>query len=410
MAVILSAVTETAGQVDASLARFPAVDPEPPPRPWYSRAARAAGALGAAVLIAGAALAIARSVGHDGHQAASLSGSGAHVLTVSASGTLEVSDPSGGHVTPLPALGRYGNAPPSVSLDGRYLVAANGSLIAINGPRLVIVPTHAVPSARESPAAPDALADHDRALVLTTTPAGQVSVVSLATGGAVSLGVADAVAGDPQQPGAFVSVASGPTPPPAVAGVASGPPLIPDGRVELRDSGRRTVVLATTASLEQALGDRSRDPVALAPYPSPAGDRVAISVTDATGAGSSEGIVIVSRTGRIEAALPASLGPAPGGEPAWSPTGNTLAYGAPGLASSGLAVWTPGRPPVIRPDPTPGDQPVRCVWSPNGASIMCEMFLPGGTLDWDTAAADGGRIAAFAAPGPLLAWLRTGSS
>jgi hypothetical protein len=338
------------------------------------------------------------------------------VLTLTSNGTLALSDLSGSEVvTRLPEFGRYNKVPPSMAIDGRYLVAPNGTVIAINGRRLTTISTHAVATARESPADPDPFADHDGALVLTDagggadgTAAAHITVVSLATGRRMSLGIANTAAGDPQQAGAFVSVASGPTPPPDVAGVVSGPPLIPDGRVELRDSGRPTVVLATAATLNRALGQAGRTPVALTPYPSPDGDHVAISVTDATGAGSSEGVVIVDRSGRVGPVLPAAVGPAPGEVVTWSPSGSALAYGTPGLGTSGLAVWAPGRPPIIRPSPTPGDQPVRCLWSPNGTSVICETFLPTGTLGWNTAGARGGPITAIAAPGPLLAWLEAG--
>jgi hypothetical protein len=303
-----------------------------------------------------------------------------------------------------------------VSVDGRYLVAANGTVIAINGRGLAIVSNHAELTTDAQPAFPDSLADHDQALVLdhqgrsgaSASTNGQVAVVSLATGNAVSLGVADSVAGDPQQVGVFVSVASGQAPP--APGPYPNPPVPPDGRVELRDVGRPTVVLASAATLNRALGNQVGEPVTLAPYPSPTGDRVAISVMSASGADSSEGVVIVDRFGRLESIVPSALGPGAGEEPTWSPSGDALAYVTAATVSSGLAVWRPGQQPTIRADPTAGDHPVRCVWSPNGASILCETLLADGTLDWDVTGARGGSIAAYGAPGPALAWLTAGSS
>jgi hypothetical protein len=362
--------------------------------------------LGAALLIAGAIIAVAHSMGHHGRGATSLSGSTAPVLTLSTSGILAVTNVDGSHQALLPALGRYNSEPPSVTLDGRYLVAANGTVIALDGRRLATVATHAVPAAQQSPAYPDSLADHDQQLVLTAI--GRVSLVSLATGHATSLGVADAVAGDPQQAGVFVSVASGQPAP--TSGSNPGQPLIPDGRVELRDSARPTMVLATAVSLNRALGYAPGEPVALAPYPNPAGDLVAISVTVATGTNTTEGVVTVDRSGRVRSILPAGLDPLAGEELNWSANGNALAYGAPGSGSSELVVWVPGSPPSARADPTPGDQPIRCLWSPTGTSILCETLLPGGTLDWDVAGAGGGPVSAFPAPGPPLAWLPAGAA
>jgi hypothetical protein len=320
---------------------------------------------------------------------------------------LALSEVDGTSMTSLASLGHYPNQGLAMTADGRYLVASGGTVIAVHGAMLSIQPTHAVVTAQQTTTGPDPMADHDQDLVIVQqSGSGPVSVVPLATGKPVGLGTADVAEGDPQQAGVFVSVPSGPAGPP---GPLTGGPvqsqLPPDGSIELRDAGRPAVVLATASSLNRALGENPARHVTLAPYPSPDGNRVAITVTDASGTSLTEGIVVIDRGGHLEYTLPAGSDPAAGQGLAWSPDGRSLAFVAIGPSSSAVVVWAPGRPPMARADPTPGDMPLHCLWAPDGSTVLCATFLADRTLDWNVAGANGGPVLAITAIGQPVAWL-----
>jgi hypothetical protein len=333
------------------------------------------------------------------------------IILLGTNDALALSEVDGTAMTPLGSLGHYPNQGLAMSPDGRYLVASGGTVIAVHGMGLSIQPTHAVVAAKQMTAWPDPLANHDQDLVIIPqSGSGPVSVVPLATGKPVALGIADVAEGDPQQAGAFVSVPSGPPGPPIPqTGGSPQSQLPPDGWVELRDAGRPAVVLATASSLNRDLREAPARKVALAAYPSPDGNRVAITVTDASGVFNSEAIVVIDRRGHLEYTLPASAGPGAGLGPAWSPNGQSLAFVAVGPASSEVVVWTPGRPPLSRADPTPGDEPLHCLWAPDGSAVLCATFLADRTLDWNVVSASGGPVVAITAIGPPVGWLRNPS-
>jgi WD40-like Beta Propeller Repeat len=301
------------------------------------------------------------------------------------------------------ALGIVGQVV-TASPDGRYLSLGNGQVAAVRtGPVLAAYPTKVSVSWEKIAAWPDSFADHERQLVMlltygtnasATTP---VVLTSLATGRSVSLGIGDQVAGDPQAAGAFLSVAAPPRPSATVTHVS------PDARIELRDAGRPPVTLATAATLNHDLGQSQHLPVELIPYPDQSGGKVAVVVQPAAGS-QQAGIVVLNRAGRVVGTVPARLGVE--GTPAWAPSGGSLAYSSNGSNGPELRVWKIGGQIVTRPLPVGDSSYSWCIWSPNGASILCA--APGGgtgSQNWAVTGAAGGAMAGVRGPGFPVTWL-----
>jgi WD40 repeat protein len=389
--------------------RFPALDPEPPPRPWWRRLL-----LPAAVLVLASAIVLAVRLwplrtgapppAATGHSAAAGRRLGGRVLAVSAAGRLVTSDPDGRNPATVSGPSNVGTMA-AVAPDHRYLSLFNGQVLALgHGPALTPASARVPLSSETSTAWPAPFADHERALVMLLdygAPAlsqdNPITVDSFATGRPVSLGIGDQVAGDPQAAGAFASVAA-PIQPTGVSIQSS-----PDGRVVLRDAGRPAVLLATASALSRDLGHRRNLLVSLAPYPSPSGSEVAVTVRPATG-DSDAGIVVLSRTGRLLGKVTASFSAQ--SAPAWSPTGRALAFPATGGNGAELTIWTIGHSPVTSQFPGSGSYG-GCVWSPDEKSVLCAA-ADGGS--WAIAPAAGGRMAAVHGPGLPLAWLPSAGS
>jgi len=424
--VVISAATYRYGvfgpdQVALARRRFPALDPEPPPRPWWWRVAVSAGALAVA---AGVAAAIAfwpfstRSAGpgtaarQPGLPAAIDRG---RIVALNAVGYLALSDPDGTHVTRVSALGDAGQSV-AAAPDDRYFSLGNGQLAVVrNGATLAAYPSKVPLSSQYAAAWPDSFADHDRDLVMlldygasSYSAQNPVTAFSLGTGSSSSLGTADSAAGDPQSVGAFVSVAA-----PATASVTAAQ-ISPDSRVELRDAGRPAVVLATAGALNRALGQRPNDPVQLVPYPDPQGDKVAVVVQPVAGSPDGSGIVVLGRAGRVLAAAATPFGVQ--GIPAWSPSGAELVYASTGNTGAALFFWTLGRPPVARAVPPAAtfsdssDSYGWCVWSPDGRSVLCASTAGADQGNWVVASSTAGITLAVRGPGLPLAWLPGRSS
>jgi hypothetical protein len=401
---IVSTVTVEPGE--QAQRRFPAVDPEPPPRPLWRRLLAPA----AVIVLAGAVAAgvmlwpfASGRPGAAGRPDAAV-GSGGRVVALTATGDLATADPDGANVTAVSALGTVGQVA-SASPDGRYLSLGNGQVAIVRqGSALAPYPTKVPVSDGSTEVAwPDSFADGERDLIVLAAYSGYasainpISVVSLATGRSLSLGSGDMAEGDPQAPGAFLSVAA---PPRASAAVSQ---LIPDSKIELRDSGRPTVVLATAAALNHDAGQSQPLPVQLIPYPDPSGDKIAVVVEPASGS-QQAGIVVLSRTGRLIGAVNGSL--AVQGVPAWSPSGRTLAYVSSGSGGLALRVWTVGGATLTRSLPATGAGDDWCVWSPDGASVLCgDSASSTPSQDWAIARATGGAMASVRGPGLPIAWL-----
>ncbi len=269
-------------QASAERRRFPALDPEPPPPPWWRRLV-----IPAAVLVLAAAVVAvlqlrpfwpaARGPAGAAGNSAGLAGLAGRIVAVTAAGGLALSDPDGRHVTR--AMGNVGEMV-TAAPDNRSLALLNGQVIIVrHGPTLALGRSSVPLSSETTTAWPDPFADHERAIVMlldfgaqSQSSSNPISVDSLATGRAVSLGAGDQVAGDPQAPGAFVSVAA-PAAPSAVAVQGTA-----DSEIVLRDAGRPPVLLATAGALNSDLGCARGLPASLEPAPSPSGNEVAVAV------------------------------------------------------------------------------------------------------------------------------------
>jgi WD40-like Beta Propeller Repeat len=397
-------------------ARFPALDPEPPPRPWWWRVAVAAGVLAVAAAVAAAvafwpssaAVRPAPAVAPPPRLPAAVDRG--LIVTLDRAGYLVLADPDGTHPTRLSTLGSEGHDV-AAAPDGRYLSVGNGQFLVVrNGATLAAYPAKVPLSSNNAAAWPDSFADHDRDVVMlldygdsSSSTENPVTVYSLGTGSSRSLGVADSVAGDPQAAGAFVSVAA---PPQASATVT---PVIPDSRVELRDAARPAVVLATAGSIDRDLGQSPDQSVQLIPYPDPSGDKVAVVVQPVSGSEDGAGIVVLNRTGRVVATAATPFGI--DGLPAWSPSGASLAYASTGNAGRALFIWTVGGHDATRSFASDGDIYSLCVWSPDGRSILCTATAapdaggPAGPAGWAVLSTSTGVIATVRGAGQPIAWL-----
>ena len=346
------------------------------------------------------------AAGHPGHRQAAGPAvrAGGRVVVVTPSGGLALANPDGSHLARAGGFGNVGDSV-AVSPDNRYLSLFNGQVIRISpGPALASFPGKVQLSSNTTVTLPDPFADHGRAVVMlqdfgepgysSTNP---ISVISIATGRSVSLGNGDQVAGDPAAAGVFTTVGA-----PIATGAVSFV-TTPDARVVIRDAGRPPVLLVTARQLTRDLGLPRRLAVSLAVYPSPRGTEAAVTVRPAAG-GPGGGLVILTRSGRTVARLPARPGAAPGG-PAWSPSGKSLAYlGTTSGGSPELSVWSAGRRPLeSSPLPASAGRYAECVWAPDAASVLCPAS---GGSQWVIAPAGGGQPAVVPGPGMPVAWLR----
>lgn len=388
--------------------RFPALDSEPAPPSIARRAAVSAASLLAAGALAAVGLLIASVIPGGNHRISVANGLvNDQVALLTPTRQLALATPGQTKAVVLGTLG-YQLYFPDPTSDGRFLVTGDGTVIALSHTGMAVVHTAvSLDLSTQQPAAGDALADHDQAMVVlsqlatgayTSSPHAGVTVLS--SGRATDLGVADIAAGDPTALGVFASV---PVPglPPASTSVSSHQA---DTRVELRDVGARPVVLATSAALSQAVGLAAGDPVSLAPMPDSAGDRIAISVAPVTGLGG-EGIVVVDRRGHVLGAVPASEGAPSGYGISWAPTDDSLAFPVMTAGGAGIATWTIGGALTVRPGPVDSALPGQCLWSPDGSTILCVVLEAGNQPVWELAKADGGPITVLPAAGSLLSWL-----
>jgi hypothetical protein len=329
--------------------------------------------------------------------APALTGVSGRIVLFTANGGLALSDPGGGHLTPLPTLGQHAHdQPASVSLDGRFIVLGDGTLISIDARGLAVDPSPA-PSPEDLLPYPDPLADHDLDLVVDSNEvpgATDISLKSLATGQARSLGVADEAEGDPQADGAFLSIA---VPGPSSSSSVPSIGLPADEEVELDDVGRPPVVLATADVIDQDVSLAPGVAVNLTPLPDPAGDKVAIVVVPVDGG--EAGLVTVGP----------SLGPS-AGPPAWSPNGDQLAYATGGYATGGndvLVVWPLGQAAQAHVMATSGGQPGPCLWSPDASAILCSTAdrSNGKPTGWIIAPAGNAPLVTVSSSAQPLAWI-----
>ena len=158
------------------LTRFPALDPEPPPRPWWRRALIP---VAAAVLVIAAAAGTAQALRPSPGAPVSIShrpparpalAAPRRIVVGLPSGITGTASPDGAAVTSLPNLGNYGSDT-AAALDNRYLTIGNGQLVSIgSGTALIYQTTVGTFSTENSQL--DPFADRDRRLVLLADPAG----------------------------------------------------------------------------------------------------------------------------------------------------------------------------------------------------------------------------------------------
>lgn len=388
---------------------FPALDPEPPPRPWWKRLAVAAAVV---AVTAGAVLGGVAASHSSGGAAAPpglpSSAAGGSVLSESVGGALTVSAPTGRHASsPRQLLSVTVRGPVAASPDRRWLMLPDGRLVSTQGARPTVVPTRFSPAPAQEPGYPAFTGGDGHVVVLTEgryggqDPTAELAVVDLATGAFTDLGEGRSAAGDPKRPGAFVVVASGS---PAVGDIRN--PAIPDASVELIDAGRKPVVLATAASLAGDVGLDPTTPVALDAVPDPTGSVVAVEVQDLTRRpGSGDGLVVMDRTGSVSASEP-DLSLAASTFPAWSPDGTTIAYADQSAAGPAIEIWTVGS--VVDRALLPAGVPAgQCLWSPTGTAILCAG--PSGPADrarwtWSLTTRTGGPVSSAPGPGLPLDW------
>jgi hypothetical protein len=357
--------------------RFPALDPEPPPRPW-----RRAG-ITLIILLAGLGswigYTLAGTVPHHRSAAVPVSfvrGLTGVVLAETPGSYLSATDMQTGKAVVFKNLGQFSSNPgPAVSADGRYLLDANVaqllSLSSLDHPRTVpnalSFSPGDMPGFTSSP-----WTGHDTGVVELHYPlaAGGLestvpvaTVESIRTGRAVSLGRADAAAGDPRQAGAFIAV---PKP-----GAALPDGNQPDARLVLADAGARSRVLATAAQLSHLLGVKRATTVSLVPIPNPQGSMVAVAVVSVTGHNdNAAGIVVLSRKGKV---LGWQLGASAFAWAGWSHSGSTLAFVGYSRAGPEITEWTVGIRSVTTALPESSEiGPTACAWSPDDAALLCD--------------------------------------
>jgi hypothetical protein len=321
------------------------------------------------------------------------------VLSQTPQGALTLSDLRGQHPKLLMSL------PQQVyvgAADSRYVATSNGLLLSIGAHgRLSATRMRNVSASTWSPAG---LSDHDQYIALENDNGSSgpgensIDMTSLETGKSRSLGTGDTISGDPTAVGVIVSL-------PAVS-VTTGAPtngLWPDGSVVLRDAGSKNVLLGTAAQLNADVHLPAGALTDFQPQPDPAGDKIAIVVRpDGRGSG---GVVVVTRTGRELYAL-GGLGSY--ASASWSPSGRSLAIAAPGPRGSVLHIWNASGSTPVQPFPGQADYG-DCVWSPDGARILCALVGEHSNGEqWVVAAADGGPMVVTKGPGYPISWLGAG--
>jgi hypothetical protein len=364
---------------------FPAVDPEPEPRPVWRRLlipVATAAVVGLALLLA---LVVPRAF--SSHPAASRSAAwptkvGGEVIGWDPTGDrLLAMTPTGKLTTPSgPVLASGIDRYPSTSPSGFGILAGRGRYFYLENRHLTPGPSSFPPGSfrADDVYGISPFAGHDTEIVvggqgLAADPQSPV-IIALDTGGRRALrgaAPADQVVGDPATRGAFVSVSAGlPT-------GSSLNPQQPDSRIEYRRAGQPPAILTTALAMAQAAKIAGPRHLQLTPYPSPSGKEIAVDVRSTEGNGQGpEAIVVVTRTGSVVGRMAASGLQ----QVSWSTAGSRLlVLASPGTLSTWLAGDGQPAPAVQLPSSRAGWG--GCVFSPFGADVVCAAFTTGDTVD-----------------------------
>jgi hypothetical protein len=407
---------ERGDQLQSAQPRFPALDPEPSRSEAMRRRLRTVTVTAAAIVVlaglgGGTTYLVRHAVAPHGSASqhrqagqtrpASAAPAGT-VLSQTPHGALALSGLRGQHPKLLMSLPEQVYF---VAVDSRYLATSNGLLLSIGAQdRLSTTHMRGVDAGTWSP---DALADHDQYVAAQDydSNASQadgipLSLTSLVTGKSQPLGVADEVSGDPAAAGVIASL---PAPP-----VATSTPTIapsdgqwPDGRVVIRDAGRKDVLLGTAAQLNTDVGLPATAQTDLYPQADPSGTMIAIVVQPIAGHFPA-GVVVVTRSGRELFGLSRAGRSV---SAIWSPSGQSLAMIAQIPTGSALHIWNANESTSLQRFPGTADYGA-CVWSPDGAWILCAVTSQHASGEqWAVAAARGGPMVATTGPGYPISWL-----
>jgi hypothetical protein len=390
---------------------FPAVDPEPPLRPWWYRF----GFVSLAVATAAGCGLLGWDLSDGGGPVGSASrfpsaANSGLILSVNEVGTLFDSRPDGRQARTLPGLGQFVLLGlPSLSPGGDFIAFSDGRIVAtgsgqpvVLNDRLMLGQYQVLPAGSPFSAGTSYVIALTEGLYGNETTTSGISVVNLQSGVSTAVGAGSFAAGDPQLPGAFIAVAS---PSQAIVGVEN--PSTPDSELELQDVNRPPVVLASATSLEGDLGLNPATPVSLLPVPSPSGSLVAVEVENLLQRpGSDAGLVVMDRSGKTVAVQTPGLGATSGAFPVWSPDGTTLAYVNEGGSGNAIEIWAVGGGVVTSPLPA-GVGAAQCLWSPTGAAVLCDSaHAVQGRVDqtWIVTGPGGGPAASVPGPGFAIDW------
>lgn len=393
--------------------RFPLLDPELPPRPWWRRLL-----IPAVVLVAAAAVAVAVTLVVSGHHEGTpaapvrkISAPG-HIVSLNDDQDLVISAAGGTQVKSPSSLTQVGQQV-TATLDGKYVSLGDGQLVSTSGGKIVLAHTAIAPltGGDQGTFGSEPLAGHNQQLVvMVSNPTNAYNQnryyeLSLKTGRRLDLGLADQASGDPRTAGAFVTIGAK-----AKALIAENAPILPDTMAELIVPGRPPVRYGMASALGHGLGLHSKDGFALGMYPSPSGDRLAITVRKAAEGQDSTGIVIMSRAGHLITKLPPSANPR-GSIPVWSPDGTTLAFQGRAAVHAAVDLWTPGHPVRALATPFPGNSLTgfSVLWSPDGRQLLVASTLSqnpnSAARHWAIGKATGGPMTQVTGPGTPVVWL-----
>ena len=412
------------------MARFPAIDPEPPPLSPGRRAARAA-AVAASVVAAVAAVTVVPDLVRDGSRAAATRATpsaepprgrvvvvdGLHLSIADSRGRVQRAltadlqiDPSFVDLVPDPA-GRRGATGPGAGFAGM-----SNLLVDLATPGARAVPAAPADLLRGGALAEAPWADAGRALVLLTGPyLDDVGLVDVATGRLTRLGAGAEGTGDPTSRSAVV--AAGGTPLPDLDGQPVGSTFT---RIERLQPGRPPVVLQTAGELARTVGLPVGSPLLVQRMAySPDGSRLAIAfdragtrvfpqgTTGPPSAKAAGAVVVLDRSGRVVGARPSRAGRGVQWI-RWSSDGRLALGETVGTSTLNffeyvLTYWDVRGPAVdVRlPGAFPNTLLKACAWSPTGARLLCGDDR--GWFDVDVATATATPIASVT--GRPLAWL-----